>query len=52
MIAVCGCMMQREGVRNVILSKHKHVDIIFGTHNIHKLPQLINNNIYRIVRQL
>ncbi|MST99947.1 tRNA (N6-isopentenyl adenosine(37)-C2)-methylthiotransferase MiaB [Tissierella pigra] len=45
MIAVCGCMMQREDVRNVILSKHKHVDIIFGTHNIHKLPQLINNNI-------
>lgn len=43
-IAVCGCMMQREDVREVILSKHKHVDIIFGTHNIHKLPQLINTN--------
>ncbi len=43
-IAVCGCMMQREDVRQVITSKHKHVDIIFGTHNIHKLPQLINNN--------
>ena len=43
-IAVCGCMMQREDVRQVILSKHKHVDIIFGTHNIHKLPQLINTN--------
>ena len=45
MIAVCGCMMQREETRNVILSKHKHVDIIFGTHNIHKLPQLINNHL-------
>ncbi|MEY8415192.1 tRNA (N6-isopentenyl adenosine(37)-C2)-methylthiotransferase MiaB [Tissierella praeacuta] len=44
MIAVCGCMMQREEVRKVILSKHRHVDIIFGTHNIHKLPQLINNH--------
>lgn len=43
-IAVCGCMMQREDVREVILTKHKHVDIIFGTHNIHKLPQLINTN--------
>mgnify|MGYP000898525526 CR=1 FL=1 len=41
-IAVCGCMMQREEARNVILSKYKHVDIIFGTSNIHKLPQLIN----------
>ncbi|MCQ4921717.1 tRNA (N6-isopentenyl adenosine(37)-C2)-methylthiotransferase MiaB [Tissierella carlieri] len=45
MIAVCGCMMQREEARNVILSKHRHVDIIFGTHNIHKLPQLINNHL-------
>ncbi len=45
MIAVCGCMMQREEIRNVITSKHRHVDIIFGTHNIHKLPQLINNHL-------
>jgi len=45
MIAICGCMMQREEVRNIITSKHKHVDIIFGTHNIHKLPQLINNHL-------
>lgn len=45
MIAICGCMMQREEARNVILTKHKHVDIIFGTHNIHKLPQLINNHL-------
>lgn len=44
-IAVCGCMMQREDIRNVILTKHRHVDIIFGTHNIHKLPQLINNHL-------
>lgn len=44
-IAVCGCMMQREEARNVIIKKHKHVDIIFGTHNIHKLPQLINNHL-------
>ena len=41
-IAICGCMMEREEVRDVILSKYKHVDIIFGTKNIHKLPQLIN----------
>lgn len=43
MIAVCGCMMQREDVRNIITTKYRHVDIIFGTHNIHKLPQLIKN---------
>lgn len=45
MIAVCGCMMQNEEIRNVITSKHKHVDLIFGTNNIHKLPQLMENNL-------
>ncbi|GFN37135.1 tRNA (N6-isopentenyl adenosine(37)-C2)-methylthiotransferase MiaB [Tepidimicrobium xylanilyticum] len=43
-LAVCGCMMQREPIRNVILEKYKHVDIIFGTGNIHKLPQLISRH--------
>ncbi len=42
-IAVCGCMMQREEVIDTITSKYGHVDIIFGTNNIHKLPQLISN---------
>lgn len=42
MIGICGCMMEREEVREVILSKYRHVDLIFGTRNIHKLPQLIN----------
>lgn len=41
-LAVCGCMMQREEARKVILEKYKHVDIIFGTNNIHKLPLLID----------
>lgn len=44
-IAVCGCMMQNEEIRNMITSKHKHVDLIFGTNNIHKLPQLIENHL-------
>ncbi|MCG4586402.1 MiaB/RimO family radical SAM methylthiotransferase, partial [Anaerosalibacter bizertensis] len=44
-IAVCGCMSQQESVRNFIMDKFKHVDIIFGTNNIHKLPQLINNHL-------
>ncbi|NBI07937.1 tRNA (N6-isopentenyl adenosine(37)-C2)-methylthiotransferase MiaB [Senegalia massiliensis] len=43
-IAVCGCMMQKEDVRKVIKEKYSHVDIIFGTHNIHKLPELIEDH--------
>ncbi|CAM3744072.1 tRNA (N6-isopentenyl adenosine(37)-C2)-methylthiotransferase MiaB [Alkalicoccus chagannorensis] len=45
-IGVCGCMSQEEAVVNRILSKHPHVDLIFGTHNIHRLPELIQNAIF------
>jgi len=40
-IAVCGCMMQQEHVVADIKKKFKHIDIIFGTHTLHTLPQLI-----------
>lgn len=40
-IAVCGCMMQQPHVVNEIKKKYRHVDIIFGTHNLHKFPQLL-----------
>jgi len=38
---VCGCMAQEEAVVEEILKKHKHLDIVFGTHNIHNLPNLL-----------
>ena len=41
-LAVSGCMMQTGSAREVIQDKYKHVDIIFGTKNIDKLPELIN----------
>ncbi|RLQ91643.1 tRNA (N6-isopentenyl adenosine(37)-C2)-methylthiotransferase MiaB [Falsibacillus albus] len=41
LIGVCGCMSQEESVVNRILQKHQHVDMIFGTHNIHRLPQIL-----------
>ncbi|OYD09533.1 tRNA (N6-isopentenyl adenosine(37)-C2)-methylthiotransferase MiaB [Paludifilum halophilum] len=40
-LGMCGCMSQEEGVVNRILTKHQHVDLIFGTHNIHRLPHLL-----------
>jgi len=43
-ICICGCMAQEEGVVNEIHEKHKYVDIVFGTHNIHELPKLILNH--------
>ena len=41
MIALCGCMMQEEAVVKKIQESYRYVDIIFGTHNIFKLAELI-----------
>lgn len=40
-IAVCGCMVQQEKTAEKIKSRYPHVDLIFGTHNLHKFPELI-----------
>ncbi len=44
-LAVSGCMMQADEPREVILKKYPHVDVIFGTKNISKLPQLITRHL-------
>ncbi len=40
-LGMCGCMAQEESVINTILKQYDHVDLVFGTHNIHRLPQLL-----------
>ena len=42
-IAVCGCMMQQKGMAQLIKKKYPFVDLIFGTYNIHRLPEMIHN---------
>ena len=42
-IAICGCMAQEEVVCEEILKKHKYVDLVFGTHNMHNLPTYLMN---------
>lgn len=42
-LGVCGCMAQEEVVVDEILSKYKHVDLVFGTHNIHRIPALLRD---------
>lgn len=42
LLGVCGCMSQEESVVNKILKSYHHVDMIFGTHNIHRLPEILN----------
>jgi tRNA-2-methylthio-N6-dimethylallyladenosine synthase len=40
-IGICGCMAQEENVVEELMKKHPYVDIVFGTHNIHELQDLI-----------
>lgn len=44
-IAVCGCMMQQPHVVKELKSKYRHVDLIFGTHNLYKFPELLVKSI-------
>lgn len=39
--ALCGCMAQQENVVNQILNTNNQVDLVFGTHNIASLPDLL-----------
>ena len=40
LIAVGGCVGQRDGA--AMLKELPHVDVVFGTHNIHELPALLD----------
>ena len=41
MIALCGCMMQEAHVVEKLKKSYRFVDLIFGTHNIFKFPELL-----------
>ena len=38
-IAIGGCMMQQEHIISKLNESYPYVDIIFGTHTLHKLPE-------------
>ncbi len=44
---ICGCMAQEEVVVEEIMKKYKWLDFVFGTHNIHKLPQILSTAIIK-----
>ena len=41
LIGVCGCMVQQEHITERIQKSFPYVDMVFGTHVLHTLPQLI-----------
>ena len=42
---ICGCMAQEEAVVDEIMTKYKWLDLVFGTHNINNLPEILYNSI-------
>ncbi len=44
-IAIGGCMMQEEHITNKIKKSYPFVDVIFGTHTLHKVPEDIYKTI-------
>lgn len=44
-IGICGCMPQQKQELQKMLKRLPHVDLIFGTHNIHRLPELLDRAI-------
>ena len=40
-IGLCGCMVQQDHITEKIKEKYSHVNLIFGTHALYKLPELL-----------
>jgi len=45
-LGLAGCMAQEENVVERVLKKYQHVDLVFGTHNIYKLPEYIETAMF------
>lgn len=41
-IGICGCMPQQKEELNQMVERLPHVDLFFGTHNLHRLPELLH----------
>ena len=51
-ICVGGCMSQEQHVVDKIKQSYNYVDVIFGTHNLHKLPEMIQNRMDENKKQI
>lgn len=41
-LGLCGCMAQEEVVQKLVAKTYPWVDMVFGTHNLHQLPELLD----------
>ncbi|MBR4078992.1 MAG: tRNA (N6-isopentenyl adenosine(37)-C2)-methylthiotransferase MiaB [Christensenellaceae bacterium] len=40
-IGVCGCMMQQDDAGKKLMRSFPYVDLVFGTYNMHRLPEML-----------
>ena len=43
LIGLCGCMMEQKHIADKIYKSFPYVGLVFGTHTLHKFPELIYN---------
>ncbi len=41
LLGVCGCMPQEKAVQDKVQKTYPWIDLVFGTHNLHRLPDLV-----------
>ena len=41
LICVGGCMAQEEGMADRLKKQYPFIDLVFGTHNLHRLPEYL-----------
>ena len=41
-VAICGCMTQQRGVADRLKKRCPFIDLIFGTHNLHKFSEYVD----------
>lgn len=46
-IALCGCMMQQTHIREKLQKSYPFVDIVFGTHNQYRVPEIFKSYLTR-----
>lgn len=47
LIGLCGCMTQQEQIAEKLKKSFPFVDIVIGTHLLHKLPEIVYNKLTR-----
>ncbi len=43
---ICGCMAQQPHIVDKILESYPYIDLVFGTHNINRLPLLLKEALF------